>query len=41
MMITSRTMGLAGHVADMGEMRNTHRILVVKPESCETQTWIR
>jgi hypothetical protein len=31
-MINSKTMRLAGHVAQMGEKRNAHRILVAKPE---------
>jgi hypothetical protein len=31
-MIKSRRMRLAGHVARMGETRNTYRILVGKPE---------
>jgi hypothetical protein len=31
-MIKSRTMSLAGHVARMGEKRNAYRILVGKPE---------
>jgi hypothetical protein len=31
-MITSRRMRWAGHVAQMGEKRNAHRILVGKPE---------
>jgi hypothetical protein len=31
-MIKSRRMGLAGHVARMGEKRNAYRILMGKPE---------
>jgi len=31
-MITSRRISWAGHVAHMGEMRNTYKILARKPE---------
>jgi hypothetical protein len=35
-MIMSRTMGWAGHLARMGEKRNSYRILMGKPEGNRT-----
>jgi hypothetical protein len=37
-MIKSKRMGLAGHVARMGEKRNTYRILAGNPEETTRKT---